>query len=65
VFEAADHLSMGLLKTVLLIWLVGLPVGFWLLAAVYPWHLRRRYLRRTNAPAVALVPPLPHKHAAN
>ena len=56
---------MGLLKTVLFIWLVGLPVGFWLLAAVYPWHLRRRYLRQTKAPAVALVPPLPHKRAAN
>jgi hypothetical protein len=55
---------MSLMTTVLLLWLVGLPVGFWALAAVYPRYLRKRFLRPVSAPAVALVVALAEEQAA-
>jgi hypothetical protein len=32
---------MSVLLVALLVWLIGVPVGFWILAAVYPVRMRR------------------------
>lgn len=50
--------------TVLLVWLVGVPVVFWALVAVYPRYLRRRFLRPASGPALTLVASLPQDQAA-
>jgi hypothetical protein len=38
---------MGVLLVAILVWLIGVPVGFWILAALYP--VRMRQLLRKSA----------------
>lgn len=51
--------------TILAVWLIGVPVAFWLLTAIYPTYLRRRYQRPPVEAPVALVVPLPEKRVAS
>ena len=53
---------MSVLFAALLVWLVGVPVGFWLLTAIYPARLRQLLRKSARlqpvAPWVAPVPQL-------